>query len=149
MKHHPAPLWFRFLSWLFPSRCREIPEATDPGRILLRQFAIIPRVCYLQQFASGENPDFYHRHEFARAHALVLSGSYTESRPGQQPRRVHAPAYYSMDRSVRHRVTDPSARHTSIFFGWKRVGERGYFHRYALSTEIPWQKHVKQQVKRI
>lgn len=153
LRAHPTPWWFRLLSRLAPSRCREIPEATEPERVLLRQFAIVHRVCYLQQFASGENPRYYHRHEFRRVWCLVLSGGYWESRPGAEDRFVSAPMLYSMTQQVLHRVTRPLPGHTSIFFGWSRNGERVYFREYSDPSldllPIPWQDHVKQQVKRI
>ena len=162
MTHHPAPNWFKVLAALFPGRCREIPEATDPGRVLLRQFAIVKRVCYLQQFASGENPNYYHRHEFQRMLVIVLRGSYIERRPGAPDRLVIGPCVYTMDDRIVHQVDEPSASHTSIFLGLRRRGERTYFRRGRARigvagrvasildlTPIDWRAHVKRQVERI
>lgn len=145
MNAHPAPWWYRLLAHYFPARCREIPEATDPTRILLRQFAIVKRRIYLQSFAGGEAPPMMHHHE-GPVLCLGLWGSYTETRLVGWTRRVRAPYCYTMSRDVLHRVDDPSPGHTSIFILLRRERERHYIDPSVL---VHWAEHVKQQVKRI
>ncbi len=144
---HPKPWWFRLAERLFPSRCREIPEARNPGRILLRQVAIIPRTVYLQQFASGEDPRFMHRHEFQRSIVVGLSGGYMERRLTGPVRKVRAPYAYTMGPDVIHQVTEPTPGHTSLLIGLGRIQERHYFH--ADIADWHWSDHVKRQVARI
>ena len=144
---HPAPWWFRLLRWAFPNRCREVPEAQNPGRILLRQFAIIKYHCYLQQFASGEDPEWMHSHQFKRVVAIGLWGAYTEWRMAGPPRKRSAPYLYSMGCDVVHHVMDPSKGHTSIFFGWGRDEDlKEYF---PTGQGVLWSDHIKVMVKRI
>ena len=145
---HPKPWWFRLAERLIPSRCREIPEAQNPERILLRQVVLVSRKVYLQQFASGEDPRFMHRHEFRRSIVLGLWGGYSERRLLSPARTVKAPYAYTMGPDVVHQVTDPSPGHTSILIGWDRVQERHYFDA-AEPHSWHWSEHVKKQVKRI
>jgi hypothetical protein len=152
MREHPAPWWYRLAQRLFPGRessdvpgrCREIPEAQDPSRILLRQVAIVSRRVYLQQFASGEGPDM-HAHE-GPVLVLGLWGSYREQRLVGTERRVQAPYAYVMGRDVVHRVDRPSPGHTSIFVILRRERERQYMRAGSMWS---WREQVKQEVKRI
>ena len=145
-REYPAPWWFRLAQRFFPGRCREIPEAIHPERIVLRQFAIVKRYCYLQQFASSEDPCYMHSHQWRRTFALGLWGSYTEQRLNVKRRKV-APYAYTMGRDVIHHVQDPSPGHTSLFVGLFRDDDlKFYFH---IARRIPWQAHIRKMVKRI
>jgi hypothetical protein len=146
VKEHPAPWWYNILNWLFPDRCREIPEAVNPDRFVLRQFAIVKRYVYLQQFASSEDAQWMHSHQWRRTFAIGLWGSYTEVRHGIR-RRVRAPYFYTMGPDVVHRVEDPSPGHTSIFVGLFRDDSlKRYF---PSDGGMPWEEHIKVKVKRI
>jgi hypothetical protein len=146
VREHPAPWWFHLLSRWFPDRCREIPEAVNPDRIVLRQFAIVKRYCYLQQFASSEDARFMHSHQWRRVFALGLWGSYTEQRHNIK-RLVVAPYFYTMGRDVVHHVQDPSPGHTSIFFGVFRDDDLKQY--FETGRGIPWEQHIQKMVKRI
>lgn len=132
---HDAPWWYRLLARLFPTRCREIPEADNPTwcrhraplelgecsicgappRIVLRQFAILKRRFYLQQFACSEDPRFMHSHPARYSIVLGLWGRYTERRiAGRAYERV-APYLYTLDGSHVHHVQHPGPGHTSLF----------------------------------
>lgn len=113
---NPAPWWYRLASRLLPGRCREIPEAQNP-RIVLRQFAIIKRYVYLQQFASSEDERYMHSHQWHRTIAIGLWGRYVERRIAGPDRARRAPYLYTMDASIVHHVQAPSRGHTSIFIG--------------------------------
>lgn len=160
---HPAPWWYRFLVWLWPSRCREIPEAVNPGRVVLRQFAIVKGRWYLQQFASAEDPRFMHSHPFRFMFAIGLWGSYIERRIAGAPRRRRAPYLYTLDGGHVHHVQAPSRGHTSLFLGFGRAadgseGDKRYFGTPVdgasdgLGPETRaalWYDHIREQVKRI
>lgn len=142
---HPAPWWFRALARAFPERCREIPEAVNPNRVVLRQFAIWKRHVYLQQFASSEDPRWFHSHQWKRTIAIGLWGSYTEERHNVS-RRVSAPYFYTMGPDVIHHVQNPSRGHTSIFVGlWRDDDLKRYFR----LAGVPWYQHIRKMVKRI
>lgn len=144
---HPAPWWYRLAARLFPGRCREIPEANNPDRVLLRQFAIIKRRVYLQNFASGEDPRFMHSHQWRRTFAVGLWGGYIEHRLAGPARIVRAPYAYTMGPDVIHQVVEPTRGHTSLFVGFGRDdSNRRYFD---ADAGTPWEQHVKRQVKRI
>lgn len=144
--NHPAPWWYRLAERWFPDRCREIPEAQHPDRIVLRQFALVKRYVYLQQFASSEAFDWMHSHQWHRTIALGLWGSYTERRHNIA-RKVRAPYLYTMGVDVVHQVILPSRGHTSIFVGlWRDDDLKQYFRRGA---GVPWEKHIKVKVKRV
>ncbi len=146
MTHHPQPWWYRLAARLCPDRCREIPEAVNPDRIVLRQVALVKRYVYLQQFASGEDPRWMHSHQWHRTIALGLFGSYTERRHNVA-RLVRAPYLYTMGPDVIHQVIDPSPGHTSIFVGlWRDDSMKFYFERGA---GVFWEDHIKVKVKRI
>jgi hypothetical protein len=140
---HPAPWWYRLASRLAPARCREIPEAQNPGRVLLRQAAIVLRSVYLQGFASGEDKRWYHAHGRWLL-VLGLWGGYTERRPGCTPRRVRAPYVYAMHPAAYHQVSEPTPGHTSIAIMWGK-GERTY------AQPRSWQEHTPAgaRVKRV
>jgi hypothetical protein len=142
-----APWWWRLARRLWPARVREVPEPTDPGRLILRQFALQRRRAYLQAFCGGENPDWYHSHQFRYVLVFVLWGSYTERRR-VTVRRVRAPWVYLMGPDTIHQVTEPRS-HTSIAIGFGRDESlRRYYHKDALAG-IPWTEHVKHLSPRI
>lgn len=153
--HHSAPWWFRILNWLAPGRCREIPNAKDPTTILIRQFAIIKRYCYLQQFASGEDPIWYHSHPWRRVFALGLTGSYIEERPmGNrmvQMKFRSAPYFFTMRWSEFHHVQMPEPGHTSIFLGWRRDDDLKYYLSGQTGEVVHWEKFIPEnnRVERI
>lgn len=91
MIEHPAPWWYRLAARYFPDRCREIPEARNPERVVLRQVALVKRYVYLQQFASPEDPRFMHSHQWHRTFAFGLWGSYREARRPRRGRHDQAP----------------------------------------------------------
>ncbi len=147
-QEHPAPWWYRLAARIVPSRCREIPEARNPDRILLRQVAIIKRTAYMQQFASGEDDCYMHEHEFRRCICVGLWGGYTEKR-WWGTKVVRAPYLYTMLPDVVHQVTRPTPGHTSLFIGIGRFRERRYYHAHSPAKSWPWTEHVKKQVKRV
>lgn len=145
---HPAPWWYRLLSRWFPDRCREIPEAVNPERIVLRQFAVVLRYVYLQQFASSEDARWQHSHQWRRTFALGLWGRYRERRlGGKYSRRVRAPYFYTMGRDVIHQVRFPSKGHTSLFIGLWRDDDLKEYHR--VGRGVHWEEHIRVKVKRI
>jgi hypothetical protein len=147
--HHPKPWWYRVAEYLFPDRCREIPEAQNPDRIVLRQFALIKRYCYLQQFASSEDMRWAHSHQWRYTFALGLWGGYTETRLAGHARRRAAPYLFWMDASVIHQVCVPTPGHTSIFLGlWRDDDLKHYYPVPAIAKRL-WSDHVKKMVKRI
>lgn len=148
MKHeHPAPWWYRLAERLCPDRCREIPEAVNPERIVLRQVALVKRYVYLQQFASGEDPRWMHSHQWYRTIAIGLWGGYTERRLARPPRKRQAPYLYTMNDSVVHHVLAPQPGHTAIFIGlWRNDDLKHYFPAHA---GVPWDEHIQVMVKRI
>lgn len=145
---HPAPWWYRLAARWFPHRCREVPEAQDPDRIVLRQFAIVRRYVYLQQFAGSEDAGWMHSHQWWRTFAFGLWGSYTERRLGGDfGRRVRAPYAYSMGRDVVHQIRAPSPGHTSIFIGVLRDDDlKAYF---PADCGVHWAHHILKWVKRV
>lgn len=172
MIQHPAPWWYRLLAWLMPGRCREIPEANNPDRLVLRQVALIGRHWYLQQFASGEDPRYMHSHPYRLMIAIGLWGNYTEHRIAGAPIKRRAPYFYVMDSGHVHHVQDVSPGHTSLFLGFGRAkdgeaGDKRYYGTPKITTAIhsrdgdhvdheppatswaPWQWHIKKKVRRI
>ncbi len=147
MKEHPAPWWYVILSRLFPDRCREIPEAQNPDRFVLRQFAIVKRYCYLQQFASSEDFRYMHSHQWKYTIALGLWGAYVERRLAGDYKIRRAPYLYAMDDSVIHQVIHPSAGHTSIFAGFFRDDDLKQY--FVAGSGTSWEDHIKVKVKRI
>lgn len=160
----PAPWWYCLLAWLWPSRCREIPEANNPDRLVLRQFAIVKRYAYLQQFASAEDPRFMHSHPYRFMLAIGLWGGYLERRIAGAPRRRRAPYLYALDGGHVHHVQEPTRGHTSVFVGIGRAeddteGDKRYFgvpwECDDETGEIPetlyrsWRRHIKVKVARI
>lgn len=190
------PWWYRLLAKLWPSRCREIPEADNPtwcehktpitdhsqgsghigycetcgapARIVLRQFALIKRRCYLQQFACAEDPRYMHSHPAKYMIALGLWGSYVEHRIAGAPIERRAPYVYSMDAGHVHHVQDVSAGHTSIFLmlGLQHddpIGDKVYLGAPVRAAEPPgggdtpppttltrsWKQHIRRKVARI
>lgn len=148
MKEHPKPWWYRLAERYFPERCREIPEAVNPDRIVLRQFAIVKRHVYLQQFASSEDSCWMHSHQWRRTFALGLWGHYTERRLGGMfERSVRAPYFYTMNHDVVHHVRFPSPGHTSIFVGLWRDDDLKHY--YPTGRAVFWPAHIRKFVKRI
>jgi hypothetical protein len=162
-QHHPAPWWYKLAERFFPTapktnptwfqtwrdRCREIPEAQNPDRIVLRQFAVIKRYVYLQQFASHEDAEWMHSHQWYRTIAIGLWGWYIESRLAGRAARVRAAPYlYTMDDSVIHHVAVVSPGHTSIFIGLWRNDDLKHYYRADHERRL-WSDHIKKMVKRI
>ena len=148
---HPAPWWFCLALRFFPERCREIPEAQNPDRIVLRQVALIGRYLYLQQFASGEDPRWGHSHQWKYCIALGLWGSYLERRITGCSKVRRAPYFYTIGKDTIHQVRHPSPGHTSLFLGVFRNDDLKYyydFHEIARSSRL-WSEHVKKMVRRI
>lgn len=127
---HPAPWWYRLARWFFPEiepgapwsqtwrdRCREIPEPVEPSRIIMRQFALVQRYVYLQQFCGAEDSRYMHSHPFRWMFAIGLWGRYREVRICGPDRQRIAPYAYTMDASIVHHVQDVSPGHTSVFIG--------------------------------
>jgi hypothetical protein len=177
-EQHAAPWWYRLLARLFPTRCREIPEANNPKwpdgspRIVLRQFAIWKRRWYLQQFACREDPRFMHSHPFAFMIAIGLWGRYVEHRIAGPARERKAPYLYTLDSGHVHHVQSVTAGHTSLFLGFGPGHDGGIRDKryYGAPTECvptlevagrvvqgeaprtatrPWREHIKEQVARI
>lgn len=155
-KEWPRPWWFSLALRLCPDRCREIPEAQDPSRIVLRQVALWKRHLYLQQFASGEDVGWMHSHQWRRTFALGLWGGYVERRHGLR-RYKQAPYLYTMGPDVVHHVQAPTPGHTSLFLGlWRDDDLKHYFRVARIDSDgvaflegRHWERHVKVQVKRI
>lgn len=160
---HPAPWWYRLAEWLAPGRCREIPEAVNPDRIVLRQVALVSRSIYLQQFASSEDPRFMHSHQWRRTIAIGLWGRYRERRIAGPARVRRAPYAYTMDASIVHHVQDPTPGHTSVFIGLGRDDDLKHYYGtpetkpegWSVAGEHPrtfrrlWSDHIQRFVKRI
>jgi hypothetical protein len=150
---HPPVWWFKVAQRLFPDRCREIPEAVNPARIVLRQFALVKRSVYLQQFAGPEDPRWMHSHQWKRTIAIGLWGWYLEVRQHPNgwylPQWRRAPYLYTMDEKVVHRVDVPSKGHTSIFIGLWRDDDLKNYHSTETGAKVPWFTHILKQVKRI
>lgn len=143
---HPAPWWYRLAARVLPERVREIPESLDPGRVLLRQLAIVRRSVYLQGFASGEDARWLHSHQWRWTIVLGLWGSYTERRMAGSERRRRAPYVTVMSADVVHQVTDPSPGHTSLLVGLRRDDSmRKYF---PAGIGRHWSVHVRRLVRR-
>lgn len=163
MTEHPAPWWYRLAARLCPSRCREIPEAVNPDRVVLRQFALWHRHVYVQQFASSEDPRFMHSHQWHRTIAFGLWGSYTEHRIAGLPRKRTAPYCYTMGADVVHHVQSPGPGHTSIFIGlWRDDDLKHYYGAPRTLTDAAvvegdnpetwrarWEDHIVKMVSRI
>lgn len=162
MTQHPAPWWYRLAARLFPDRCREIPEAVNPNRIVLRQVAIIKRYVYLQQFSSSEDPRYMHSHQWHRTIAIGLWGGYTERRIAGPDRKRRAPYAYTMDASIVHHVQDPGPGHTSLFVGLWRDDDLKFYYgapegdasdpwfvKSPRTTRALWSSHIRKFVKRI
>lgn len=153
MEQHSAPWWYTLAARYFPSRCREIPEATQPERIVLRQFALWKRHVYLQQFASSESFDWMHSHQWRRTFALGLWGNYFErrlagyGRCAGNIRERSAPYCYTMGAEVIHQVVCPSAGHTSLFVGLWRDDDLKHY--YPADCAVEWEDHIQVMVERI
>lgn len=163
---HPAPWWYRLAARWWPDRCREVPEAQNPDRIVLRQVALIKRYVYLQQFASSEDFAWFHSHQWRRTIAIGLWGDYLERRPGWNQTvsngwpnlgrdgavyRVRmAPYCYTMSDQVVHHVQVPSPGHTSIFIGLGPHDDDLKHYYTADGGEVRrWDDHIKVKVRRI
>ncbi len=165
---HPRPWWFRLALRWCPARCREIPEAVNPDRIVLRQVALWKRHLYLQQFSGSEDPSWMHSHQWRWTLAVGLWGAYVERRLGQQARIRRAPYCYAMSHEVVHRVSLPSPGHTSLFLGlWRDDDLKHYYptfqqvgldggllgleweRQHSRAWRKPWEAHVQKMVARI
>ena len=136
-----------------PSRCREIPEAQDPSRIVIRQFAIVKGRAYLQQFAGPEDVRWYHSHPWSKGTvAIGLWGSVAEETMGgpTNKRLWIAPYFRYMGPEFIHRTEPLGPGHTSIFIGLgKKTDDKFYYPKLDATTKRRWQEHVKKVVKRI
>lgn len=151
MNEHPKPWWYKLAERLVPDRCREIPEAQNPNRIVLRQVALVKRYAYLQQFASGEDTRFMHSHQWRRMIAIGLWGGYLECRLKGWGKRRSAPYFYTFDDSLVHHVQEPTPGHTSIFIGlWRDDNMKFYYDFHSTQDrKVLWSDHIKKMVKRI
>lgn len=145
----PAPRWYRLAERWFPNRCREVPEATKPDVVLIRQFAIIKEHVYLQQFASSENREWMHSHPWAWGTiAIGLAGSVRDKHLGNdlKTRRKYAPYFNYYGPTTVHQSTGPSPGHTSIFIGLgRKTDEKNYF----VAVRKHWREHIQKIVRRI
>jgi hypothetical protein len=132
-----------------PGRCREIPEANNPDRIVLRQVALVKRYAYIQQFASSEDPRWMHSHQWHYMFALGLWGGYTEVRPNGWSRFRTAPYAYVMDQGHIHHVQCPGPGHTSLFVGLFRQDSLKHYFPHPALYRRTWTDHVKKMVARI
>lgn len=163
-EQNPAPWWYRLAARFFPDRCREIPEARNPERVVLRQFALVKRHVYLQQFASSEDPRYMHSHQWRRTIAIGLWGSYREVRIAGPERIRRAPYIYTMDASVVHHAQKPAPGHTSLFIGIGRDDDMKHYYATPISPpalrpwqrysppatiRLSWDRHILVRVKRI
>ena len=167
---HPRPWWFKLALRWFPTRCREIPEAVNPGRTVLRQVALWLRNCYLQQFSGSEDHRWMHSHQWRWTLTIGLWGSYVERRLGELPVVRNAPYLYWMDHRVVHHVQYPTPGHTSLFIGFWRNDDLKHY--YPTLSQLPlsgssiadsltaeeehsrrqrvfWSDHIKKMVARI
>jgi len=147
---YDAPWWWAVVTKWFPERCREVPRAEDPEVLLLRQFAIVKKYIYLQQFASAESYDWYHSHPWSWGTiAIGLWGVIGEETIGGV-RRHHsfkAPYFRYMGQQWVHRSFPMSPGHTSIFIGLgRKTNEKGYYRRPEYRH---WTEHVEKVVNRI
>lgn len=163
MTQHPRPWWYRLALRLCPSRCREIPEAVNPDRVVLRQVAIWLRHVYIQQFASSEDPRYMHSHQWHRTIALGLWGSYAEERIAGPVKMRHSPYCYTMGADVVHHALHPSEGHTSIFIGLWRDDSLKHYYGAPITLKPDgigplldptterreWQDHIQVMVERI
>lgn len=162
-KEHGPTWWYKILSRVMPGRCREIPHAQDTKRILIRQFAIVKRYVYLQQFASGEGKDHAHSHSWPWGTIAIglsgfvqdyrhLTGTYSE---------FHAPYIRYMSADHIHATVGASRGHTSIFIGlgikndflknyFQQINWRGTDEQYGKGcVRTSWRRHILKKVKRI
>lgn len=114
---HGKTWWYKLAERFFPARCREVPEAQNPERLVMRQFALVGRHVYLQQFCGDEDARFLHSHQWRWTIAIGLWGKYIEHRLAGPARLRRAPYFYVMDASVVHHVQHVAPGHTSIFIG--------------------------------
>lgn len=133
---------------LFPGRCRAIPEANNPDHCVLRQVAIVKRYVYLQQFASAEDREWMHSHQWEWTIAVGLWGGYTEFRLAGRPKKRTAPYFYTMDSSIVHHVQRVTPGHTSVFVGLFRNDDLKFYFP-AHGEKRHWETHIKTQVKRV
>jgi len=152
----------RVLARLFPSRYRVIPRLSD-GAPMLRQFKVC-RWAYLQSFLQPEGFDLFHVHRWRRMVSFVLSGCFVEERyPGEIFRAHQAPAVYTMDDTVIHRLHGVARGTWSLFlmFGQNRQpsanpsvgastalegGGWGYYQRPPRSF-VPWEHAIPDERK--
>ena len=150
---YPKTWWFKLCEKVIPSRCREIPEATDPNQILLRQVAIWREHIYLQQFASSENLDFYHTHPWSHGTiAIGLYGKLAEWLPsGPIYRKIwKAPYFRYMGPQFLHSSAPFGPGHTSVFIGLGKKTNRKYYHAASdAEASIHWEDHIIKKVKRL
>jgi hypothetical protein len=147
---YPKTWWYKLAARCIPSRCREIPEARNPDRILLRQVALIKGHCYLQQFASHEDPMWMHSHPWTHGTiAIGLWGGLQEHIFGgvRVQRKWRAPYARYMGPNYVHSTDPLGPGHTSIFIGLGRKTDEKYYHRVA--GRVHWTTHIKRKVVRL
>ena len=148
-KQWPKTWWYRLAERWFPSRCREVPEATDSNQVLIRQFAIVKKYIYLQQFASSENAKWMHSHPWSWGTvAIGLWGSVDDKHLGNDLRtkRKRAPYFNYYGPTLVHQSTNPSSGHTSIFIGLgRKTDDKNYFP----AIRKHWLRHIQKLVARI
>lgn len=141
--------WFDIAKKLLPSRCREVPLATDPSRILLRQCALWKKRVYLQQFMCSEEQGWFHSHPWRRGTiAIGLRGELYETRLGGpvQGFRWKAPYFRIMGPNFYHRSFLPR-NHLSIFIG---LGEKTDDKFYVpVKARVRWSDRIKKVVARL
>jgi len=143
----------RALCRYFPSRCRVIPRADEPGTPLLTQFVVWPEKLYLQHFHSPESRDYFHWHRWEYMRSFVLSGQYRE----EHPVAAHFSWFIVRSRFQSHRMTNLwlhrvdswSPKCWTLFYMGKVVDpEWGYVPR-GLGPSIPWHRFVNEKIPHI
>ncbi len=100
MTHFPRPWWYSLALRIAPGRCREIPEAQNPDRIILRQVALVKNRRELQLlaltkilFASGWRERFWRSVLWLASFANVYLQQFASD---EDPRFMHCHPYKFM-----------------------------------------------------
>ena len=115
---------------------------------MLRQVALIRNHVFLQQFASGENPEFMHSHPWTYGTlAIGLWGSLVERRQADPTRHKVWKAPYAryMGPNYVHQSVEPGDGHTSIFIGLGRKTDEKYY--FKSDDRIHWRQHILKIVR--
>ena len=116
---------------------------------MLTQFKIIPKILYLQHFENPESKDYFHRHRWHYMRSLVLSGEYTEERPGGIKITHRAGQSFAMDHSTVHRVDTWGKDCWTIFLMLKPDEDWGWYRRIGngdLGEFTHWRAFLKARV---